>query len=1270
MTLDTTKLNLGDDPLVRFDLRAQFAMNRIMREIGLMAAKELHAFGDPTIAPYSYSRQSRSFQSFAAHKTALANLTDSQQKERLNSLKSLLASIERSKWDDYFAVVDEYYDDDKLNHDAWRHKYGSLSYVSWLNLYFRYGANRRALLNGVLWDHLCRSTSDEGEPVPALGALLVEKEKSSDEDRPTQTSHWAYRVHFHGTELVHLGNKVRQTMSASQGDLTIHSELVKIFAFDGDQPRGTLTHVLLVPVYDYYIAGEPWGGLAATLQIPLTLGSSIEDHEKTVVALVNKLQSSVEIVALVLAASGMQRIAAEPTGFPLSLAFEWIRGLQYLQDWEKIRIERPDRRPLIWTRRECDHEGTEVSGGLYARLIHGQHDEPPTPSGETAPIIQFVRSRGGHDDGGEKLIGDPVDIGDAMRFDDRTERGRSPNVQGVGRITFSFPPHFRLPSPESSDSELMSRVLCDVLVRQQKEVLQALSSKVAARRAAVRTAVSAIMGRNLSHNIGSHVLARYGSEIRNHAYPTVENAIDPRTEFLAYLQRRMDFLAEVATADQAFWARSISLKDALARLDIEKEADLYRGKNALTGAETARTPILLSYITGKDLPATVKWGSPGGGDFPDQTFACPSGEVGIHALYVILENIIRNSARHAPTVGEGGSEQPVAVYVVPGLSVVRGTSGSDKSPVDLLEIQLVDPRSRWGPSNDGDGEKVLATINQILRANGDGDDHVHSEAHLLDAQGEVNPKNWGVREMQICAQFLRGLSLSELEGERADPPVLKAIPYPLGARTRCLAYQLWLERPRDVAVVYPEAADITCADDASGRGIRHLPVAVTQDHRINWAPIVDEATKYGIVAVAQDLVDGLETWIGEGTSASSDAGAPAEPVSRRHRMPMRWVGADKEVLEGFAGSDSNRRYCALARLHLAVARKYLMNGYAKKSWLGDEPINILYAIGASDAEADSPARLAQSDGCGETIRFTTVGINVLRRPERILHDQYLPWLLKPLPRSKDKGIAFAWIDHASGPDLNMDEGPQFKYASLPYHDSKRRSIWVSAESSRSASAHCEVLRRVKETMTITPAFNADLSELISAATARVVVLDERIQKSSCDKPASVTLHRAWANSGIWCPRSPADFRNAYGSKEQRDPMFSSHDPALACDLNSPDFEKLRAYLMAPTLLSQQLPADVLVIHLTILERITKDRPRSIGKDCSEGEVLKELVCDTSCDTAQVVVVTGRGVPAAAWKRDGGIDARYLPISAIQEYLVSRPSKLGLMRVLWAARAPH
>ena len=93
-----------------------------------------------------------------------------------------------------------------------------------------------------------------------------------------------------------------------------------------------------------------------------------------------------------------------------------------------------------------------------------------------------------------------------------------------------------------------------------------------------------------------------------------------------------------------------------------------------------------------------------------------------------------------------------------------------------------------------------------------------------------------------------------------------------------------------------------------------------------------------------------------------------------------------------------------------------------------------------------------------------------------------------------------------------------------------------------------------------------------------------------------------------------------------------------------------------------------MVHLTILERLAKVRNATLRStlDC--------LVRDTQAADAEIVIVTGRGVPAVARAAGGNngsglAGVRYLPISALLESLVSRPSKLGLMRTLWSAGAP-
>ena len=121
-------------------------------------------------------------------------------------------------------------------------------------------------------------------------------------------------------------------------------------------------------------------------------------------------------------------------------------------------------------------------------------------------------------------------------------------------------------------------------------------------------------------------------------------------------------------------------------------------------------------------------------------------------------------------------------------------------------------------------------------------------------------------------------------------------------------------------------------------------------------------------------------------------------------MPMRWVEADRDVLNGLAGSDSDQRYGALASLHLAMARKYLVNGDDKRSWWADKPINVLYGIGEPDA--DSSAIAADTSALrDQQVRFTTLGINNLQDLSKNNNKETLAWLAEPIISSQTSRAA-------------------------------------------------------------------------------------------------------------------------------------------------------------------------------------------------------------------------------------------------------------------------
>lgn len=179
---------------------------------------------------------------------------------------------------------------------------------------------------------------------------------------------------------------------------------------------------------------------------------------------------------------------------------------------------------------------------------------------------------------------------------------------------------------------------------------------------ATRAAVSQVMARNMSHNIGSHVLSKMVStQAAQEMFPFNEqyessfqyiyknlkpNDTDDKVfllaNFISYLRTRMDFLADIATGTPSMETTCFLIKDIMGELDKNR--------------------ILLNLISGvQEFPYKIKVKDSRncneqnvnnesmfctGEDSKDIPVSIPNGIMGYHALYVIIENIIRNSAKH------------------------------------------------------------------------------------------------------------------------------------------------------------------------------------------------------------------------------------------------------------------------------------------------------------------------------------------------------------------------------------------------------------------------------------------------------------------------------------------------------------------------------------------------------------------------------------------------------------------------------------------------
>jgi len=170
----------------------------------------------------------------------------------------------------------------------------------------------------------------------------------------------------------------------------------------------------------------------------------------------------------------------------------------------------------------------------------------------------------------------------------------------------------------------------------------------------LKSAIAAIMSRNGSHNIGSHIISAASSNINDYSDTQM---------LLKYIQQRMDFIATITT-EFPNWSYPVWFTKDLMRRFYEQRLVLeyiaesegvrayeFQPKNKDEKQEhklLIRIKILRNgenepeeIIGINELITTYKERLKN-----DLQLAIPGGIIGHQAFYTILENIIRNSAKH------------------------------------------------------------------------------------------------------------------------------------------------------------------------------------------------------------------------------------------------------------------------------------------------------------------------------------------------------------------------------------------------------------------------------------------------------------------------------------------------------------------------------------------------------------------------------------------------------------------------------------------------
>jgi hypothetical protein len=194
------------------------------------------------------------------------------------------------------------------------------------------------------------------------------------------------------------------------------------------------------------------------------------------------------------------------------------------------------------------------------------------------------------------------------------------------------------------------------------------------RKHANKSAITAIMSRNMSHNLGSHVLSYVKSDLthfetlldekeKNQAkqqrYGKVEALTEVEKELayrngtvrlLNYLQERQDFIAALSSFED-FTFMPIDLHHALNNFlfkDLENEGYNLLLSN-LAYSEGYSLKSLKVYFREYEITGQ---NSEGKKLYENIKLSVPYGIMGRQAIYSILENFIRNSAKHKTKTGD------------------------------------------------------------------------------------------------------------------------------------------------------------------------------------------------------------------------------------------------------------------------------------------------------------------------------------------------------------------------------------------------------------------------------------------------------------------------------------------------------------------------------------------------------------------------------------------------------------------------------------------
>lgn len=388
---------------------------------------------------------------------------------------------------------------------------------------------------------------------------------------------------------------------------------------------------------------------------------------------------------------------------------------------------------------------------------------------------------------------------------------------------------------------------------------------------ATRAAISQVMARNTSHNMGAHVMNKLIGELRelnilnfedkdnqnykstieledihkgvieklekNSWYKDADNHLKIEAEkneiileqisiFNNYLKCRMDYLADISFGTPLMQTNKYAYKDLFKELD--------------------KVRLLLEHISGlSDFNYEIKFKKNGEelNDENDILVAIPNDILGTQAFYNILENIIRNTAKHAkkePKIDENGKSLAITYKFTVNFIDEPENGNAEQSDIlkDFIAVEVYDDIDVLGNVTNDQIVEYRKVTNEELKSTIDWlvfNQNIKLNDDILQESSTLRSNSLGLIEMDASAAYLRKRDVNKINDVKYDilhdkswknkeeyKYFLKAIKKEekLGNEPKnYLGYRFFLLRPELVIIVVNDDREISNIDELRKNGI-------------------------------------------------------------------------------------------------------------------------------------------------------------------------------------------------------------------------------------------------------------------------------------------------------------------------------------------------------------------------------------------------------------------------------------------------------------------